>query len=151
MDIKIRCNDEDTTEYIRALQVIAGMKGTLLTVLSIEPTPIDMPEPVLPKKRGRKPGQATVQYRALVGNDVLTAIGEHTMTGIVLKHLINHGPCTEKQVRESLALKRKATESEIHRLKVMTAIRPEPIGTKLPTITVLTPQGACPVINTEAK
>lgn len=150
MDIKIRCSDDDVTEYIRAMQVIAGMKGTLLTVLSIEPTPIDVPV-IEPVKRGRKPGVATVQYRALVGNDTLKDIGEHTMTGIVLKHLINHGPCTEKQIREALSLRRKTTESELHRLKRMTVVIPEPVGTKLPVVTVLAQDGDCPVITTEVK
>jgi hypothetical protein len=92
---------------------------------------IDPEFPALPKRRGRGP---RVQYRSLVSPDhfktVLEGIGEKTWEGVIFTHIHQSGPCTEKQLRGSIVgLKQKAAESAIHRLKGMTWIQAEELGT----------------------
>jgi hypothetical protein len=73
----------------------------------------------------------TVQYRAVAGKDALDALGATTVNGIIFTHLLESGPCTVKQIRETRPYSDKAVQSIIHRLKHMGLVVAEPIGTTL--------------------
>ncbi len=86
------------------------------------------PLPTLPTKgRGRGP---SVEYAAIAGAAALEAIGATTVKGIVYQHLLNCGPCTEKQIREAFkgAYTRKSVESTLDKLKTMGVVKPQEIA-----------------------
>ena len=108
-----------TMESIKLLMLAVENVNSIAGVsLEME---IDPEYPVVPKRRGRGP---RVRYRSTVSAEnfktVLEGIGEKTWEGVIFAHIHQSGPCTEKELRQSIeGLKQKAAESAIHRLKHM--------------------------------
>jgi hypothetical protein len=100
---------------VNAVEMVAKLVGVeITTTLEADPLPQQ-------KHRGRGRGP-TVRYAVIAAddaarNDILAALGRDTIGGVLYSHLINHGPCTEKEIRESTKWGRKTVESELHRLK----------------------------------
>jgi predicted HTH transcriptional regulator len=119
MKFIVEVPDEKFAEFYRTFEM-----ATNLVNIDVNMTPYV--DPVQPKKHGgRKAGVAVVKYEATAGLDVMDALS--TTDGIVFKFLVEHGPATEKQIREARNLKQKTVESAVHRLKHMTVVRAVPI------------------------
>lgn len=125
--MKISMNFPDTIweSLQKAIELVATVTNTEIEVTLLPPDPIPVPVVEAPK------GKPKVQYRAIADASVLAGLGTG-WDGVVFKYLLEHGPCTEREIRDARKMKRKASESALDRLKAAHVIRAEKYGTGEP-------------------
>lgn len=142
----LRHSDHLTTFVVAAVAALMKLHNEQI-VLEFKNDPIDIPK--IPSKRGRK--GPTVNYVAIGGPEALELLEGKTVQGLVYKHLLDHGPCTEKHIRETTTWGRKALESAIDKLKskgIVVAVPITPVPAALPQALPAVPeQPAQPVDN----
>src|SRR3990167_5999073 len=81
--------------------------------------------------RVSKPGDkdpARIRYRAVGASDAITDLGHSTVVGIIFSHLIEHGPCTAREIRAEKPFTDKSVQSAIDKLKRMHLVQGELIS-----------------------
>ena len=109
-------NDECSKWVIPFLVMISTVTGSSKSLRITEVEQGDQIRLVTPRGNGHD--LSTVRYHAIGQHDAIALLGETTVIGMVFAHILEHGPCTVREIRQAKpGLSDKSLQSVVWKLR----------------------------------
>ena len=109
-------NDECAKWVMPFLVMISTVTGSAKSLKITEVEQSDQIRLVTPRGNGHD--YSMVRYHAIGQHDAIALLGEATVIGMVFAHILEHGPCTVKEIRQSKpGLSDKSLQSVVWKLR----------------------------------